>query len=247
MSTTDDSVARSMGIGDRGPRAEGTVVKLPVAPIQRVVWVIVGVLIAATFVAQFAHDAFGQSTIINLFDSDQKLNFPSGMKIILLLASTALLAILGLAVSDRWHRVRWFGMSAVFALLTLDEMTYMHQHLSDGLHDSFGTSGVFRFAWVLIYLPLVLVLVVCYWPFWRKLANPFRTQLLIAAIAFAGGSGGIELVKSKLFDDRHWKLSFGLVASVSDSLELVGLALLATALLTTLARVTNRVTFTLER
>ena len=35
-------------------------------------------------------------------------------------------------------------------------------------------------------------------------------------------------------DDDHWKLSFGLVASLSDSLELLGLALLVTALLTTL-------------
>ncbi|MEP6625028.1 MAG: hypothetical protein ABJC79_11330, partial [Acidimicrobiia bacterium] len=188
----------------------------------------------------------GESTLVNLFDSDQKLNFPSGMKILLLLGATVLLALLGLAVHDRWHRVRWLGMSAVFALLTVDEMTYMHQHLSDGMHDAFGTTGVFRFAWVVVYLPLVVALVFFYWPFWRKLANPFRTQLLLAAIGFAGGSGGIELVKSKLYDEHHWKLSFALVASVSDSLELLGLALLVTALLTVLAGVTKGVLVTFE-
>ena len=68
----------------------------------------------------------------------------------------------------------------------------------------------------------------------------------MAAIAFAGGSGGIELVKSALFEDDHWKLSFGLAASVSDSLELLGLALLVTALLTTLSRSAAAVTLTLD-
>ena len=100
-------------------------------------------------------------------------------------------------------------MGAVFALLTLDEMTYMHQRLSDVLHDLLDTSGPLRFAWILVYLPLVAVLVVLYWPFWRKLANPFRWQLLVAAILFAGGSGGIEVVKADLFDEHRWNSRSG--------------------------------------
>ena len=83
---------------------------------------------------------------------------------------------------------------------------------------------------------------VLYLPFWRQLPNRLRTQLLLAALGFAGGSGGIEFVKAELFEDHHWKLSFGLVASVSDSLELLGLALLVTALLTTIRRATHAVT-----
>ena len=238
--------ARVAGIGELGPRADATVIALPLGRIAAGIWFAVAALIAATFVAQLAHSAWGSGTIVNLFDSDQKLNFPSAMKILLLLGSTGLLAILGMTVRDRHHRVRWLGMSGVFALLTIDEMTYMHQRLSDALHDAFGTNGPIRFAWIVVYIPLVIALAVVYWPFWRKLPNPLRTQLLVAAILFGGGSGGIEVVKAELFDDNHWKLTYGLVAALSDSLEFLGLALLFTALLTTLRSVTAAVTITLD-
>lgn len=234
--------AHTDGVGTLGPRTDGTSTSLSVRALSRALWMAVAVLIVATFVVQFVHNSSGPSTVVDLFDSDKKLNFPSAMKILLLLGATLLLAVLALTVRDRWHRLRWFGMSAVFAFLTLDEMTYMHQRLSDGLHNVFDTGGVLKFAWVLIYLPLLAVLMVVYLPFWRQLPNPLRTQLLFAALAFAGGSGGIEFVKAELFEDRHWKLSFGLVASVSDSLELLGLALLVTALLTTISRATHAVT-----
>ena len=213
---------------------EAPSVTLPRQLVIRCIWWAVGVLIVATFVAQFAIDAWDKNNIVDLFDSDQKVNFPTAMKVLLLLSATALLAGLGISNRDRWPRHRWFGMSVVFALLTLDEMTYMHQRLSDGMHVVFDTSGPLRFAWEVVYLPFVAALAVVYLPFWRQLANPLRTRLLLAAIGFAGGSGGIEVIKSVLKDDDHWKLSFGLVASLSDSLELLGLALLVTALLTTL-------------
>lgn len=239
--------ARTLGIGELGPRTDGTRVSISSRWVSRAIWVAVMLLIAATFAVQFIRNRSGRSTIVDLLDSDQKLNFPSAMKILLLLGATVLLALTARTVRDRWHRIRWLGMSAVFAMLTLDEMTYMHQRLSDALHDAFGTSGPLKFAWVLVYLPLLVVLAVVYLPFWRKLPNPLRTQLVFAALGFAGGSGGIEFVKSELFDDRHWKLSFGLVASVSDSLELLGLALLCTALLTTMGRASDAVTVNITR
>ncbi len=238
--------ARVTGIGDLAPRAEGVRIRPPLALAVRTIWLLVTALIVATFVAQLVRNASGVSTLVNLFDSDQKLNFPSAAKILLLVMSTTLFAVVGAIVHDRWHRLRWFGMSVVFAVLTLDEMTYMHQHISDAMHDAFGTSGPIRFAWILVYLPFVVALAVIYWPFWRTLSNPLRTQLLVAAIAFGGGSGGIEVVKSELFDEHHWKLAFGLVAAISDSLELIGLALLTTALVATLRRVTVSVTIDLD-
>ena len=239
--------ARTTGVGELGPRTEGTLMTISARAASRLIWLAVAVLIVATFVVQFIRDRSGRSTVVDLLDSDQKLNFPSAMKILLLLSATVLFLVIAVTVKDRWHRVRWYGMSAVFALLTMDEMTYMHQRLSDALHEMLETSGPLRFAWVLVYLPLLAVLMVVYLPFWRRLANPLRTQLLVAAIGFAGGSGGTEFVKSELFDDRKWKLSFGLVASTSDSLELLGLAVLVTALLATIGRATSSATVTFTR
>lgn len=112
--------ARTRGIGELGPRGDATTTSLSVRTIARAIWVTVAVLSVATFVVQLIRESSGLSTAVNLFDSDQKLNFPSVMKILLLLSATVLFALLGLTVRDRWHRQRWLGMSAVFALLSLD-------------------------------------------------------------------------------------------------------------------------------
>jgi len=232
-STTDPA-----GFGDDNGRVS---LRIPIAMASRVIWIVVAVLIAATFAAQLFREAVSANTVVNLFDSDQKLNFPSTAKLLLMLAATLLFAVVALASTIHASRVRWFGMSVIFALVTLDEFTYMHQRLSDAMHDVAGTHGVLRFAWVLVYLPLVIVLGVVYLPFWRKLDARLRYRLLAAAILFAGGSAGIELIKGAIYDDDRWSLSYGLVASASDSLELIGLAILVTILLEHLATLTRTV------
>jgi len=231
-STTDPA-----GLGGDG-RAS---LRIPIARVSRVIWIVVAVMIAATFAAQLFREAVSANTVVNLFDSDQKLNFPSTAKLLLMVAATLLFAVIALASTVRATRVRWFGMSVIFALVTLDESTYMHQRLSDAMHDVAGTHGALRFAWVLVYLPLIVVLAFVYFPFWRKLDARLRHRLLAAALLFAGGSGGIELVKGAIYDDGRWSLSFGLVASLSDSLELIGLAILVTILLEHLATLTRTV------
>jgi hypothetical protein len=222
------------------------VVNVDIERTTRVIWILVVVLIVATFAAQLFREAVSANTVVNLLDSDQKLNFPTTLKLLLMLTSTGLFALVGLATAERRARVRWLGMAVIFGLVTLDEFTYMHQRLSDAIHDAVGTGGVLRFAWIVVYLPLLVVVAIVYLPFWRNLARRLRYQLLAAAILFAGGSAGVELAKGALYDDDQWSLTFGLVASVSDSLELIGLALLVAALLEYVTSLTRGVTFLLR-
>jgi hypothetical protein len=233
--------------GPAGP-TDGTPVsiRVRVARVTRGIWIVVVALVVATFAAQLFREAVSANTVVNLFDSDQKLNFPSTAKLLLMLAATILFACIGLATVARHARVRWLGMSAIFAFVTLDEFTYMHQRLSDAMHDAAGTHGALRFAWILVYLPVVAIIGVVYLPFWRTLPSRLRYRLLAAALLFAGGSGGIELVKGVLYDDDHWSLSFGLIASLSDSLELVGLAILVAILLEHLTSLSRGVDIRLQ-
>src|SRR3954464_5133769 len=151
-STTDPA-----GFGDDNGRVS---FRIPIAMASRVIWIVVAVLIAATFAAQLFREAVSANTVVNLFDSDQKLNFPSTAKLLMMLGATGLFAAIGLATAAHHTRVRWLGMAVVFGLVTLDEFTYMHQRLSDAMHDVAGTHGALRFAWVLVYLPLVAILAV---------------------------------------------------------------------------------------
>jgi hypothetical protein len=220
------------------------VLPVPVRTIAVVVWSTVATLVAATFAAQLVHEHVHGTNNgdVALFDSNEKLNFPSEGKIVLLLYATVLLAVLGGVARTTVDRLCWLGMASVFVLLSTDEMTYLHQRLSNLLHDHLHTHGPLRFAWVAVYVPILLALAIVYWPFWRRLADPLRTRLLVAAVCFAGGAAGVEPIKATLYHDLHWTLAFGLAAAVSDSLELVGLALLTTTLLAAVGHVAARVT-----
>src|SRR6478672_8277646 len=177
MMPTDTGASADAAGPDRP--AELVTVPVPIARVVRVIWIVVGVLIVATFAAQLFRAAVSANTVVNLFDSDQKLNFPSTAKLLLMLAATLLFACVGLATAVRHDRVRWLGMSVIFGFVTLDEFTFMHQRISDAVHDTVGTHGVLRFAWVVLYLPLLAVIAVVYLPFWRGLPSRLRTRLLV--------------------------------------------------------------------
>lgn len=223
-------------------------VRLRVDRVIRVMWWLVAFLIVATFAAQAAHRLSGDdSTAVNLFDSDQKLNFPTTMKLALMLGVTLLFLVVALGTARRHDRIRWTGLGALFALVTLDELTYMHQRISDAFHNWFGASGVLRFAWIVVYVPALAVVAFVYFPWWRVLPHHLRNGLLWAALLFAGGSAGIELAKGALYDEHHWHLKFGLVAALSDSLELLGLGILVAMLLREVATSPRAVTVDFDR
>jgi hypothetical protein len=223
-------------------------VRVPVDRVIRVMWWLIAGLIAATFAAQVWHKlAAEENTVINLFDSDQKLNFPTSMKLALMLGATLLFLLVGLGAAVRHDRVRWMGIGALFALVTLDELTYMHQRISDAFHTWFGASGALRFAWIVIYVPALAVIAFVYFPWWRALPRHLRNGLLWAALLFAGGSAGMELAKGVLYDEHDWGLKFGLVAALSDSLELLGLGILVAMLLREVATSPRAVTIGFDR
>lgn len=221
---------------------------LPVERVARLLWWTVAVAIVATFSAQVWHKLAGDdNTVINLFDSDQKLNFPTALKLALMLGAALLFCVVALGARERHDRVRWFGLGALFGLVTLDELTYMHQRISDAFHDWFGASGALRFAWIVIYVPVLAVVAVVYFPWWRALPRHLRNGLLWAALLFAGGSAGIELAKGALYEEHDWGLKFGLVAALSDSLEFIGLGLLVVLLLREVASSPAAVTVDFDR
>ncbi len=86
------------------------------------------------------------------------------------------------------HWWQWFAIALIPLFLSLDDMAQLHEALSDPLSDEYGFSGVFRWAWIVVAAPVVLVLAVLFMPFVRRL--PRRTAVLLlcgAGITFGGG------------------------------------------------------------
>lgn len=197
-------------------------------------------LVLTTFAAQFAKFTdLVPHAITHLFDSNSKMNFPTAYKILALLSCTVLLALIATVKrrqGDRYTR-HWKGLAFVFLFLTTDEATMIHQNLDRALQRVTGADGALYFSWTLVYLPLVAAFVVAYWRFFRSLRPRQQLLFVLAGACYAGGSGGLELLKSATYSGAGYEvtLQFGLLAALSDSLQEIGLLVFLYALLVELA------------
>ena len=206
---------------------------------------VTALLVVGTFVAQFMMWSGKAMGVARFFDADVKVNFPTGFKVFAL-GSVALLAwVLSRSAresQDKWAR-HWSRFATVTIFLMFDEMAYVHQSLASALgthHDAAG--GILHYSWVFIYLPVAAFVCVTFIPFVLALRPDLRVRLLVGGGLFAGGSGGIELVKGhimKLYGETS--LQFRLTTAVSDSLEMIGLTVLVLALLAEIARRVSRI------
>jgi hypothetical protein len=193
-------------------------------------------LILGTFAAQLMKEHGIAPGIARFIDADVKVNLPTGFKVFALAAA----AVLAWAVSraahasgDRWAR-RWGHLAIVMAFLTVDEMAYVHQSLASFTGER---SGILHYSWVIVYLPAALAVGVLFLPFLASLRREVQVKLVLAGVLFGGGSGGIELVKGTVVHSAgEESLAFYLTTAVSDSLEMIGLALLVATLLGELRR-----------
>jgi hypothetical protein len=220
--------------------AGGTEVRLSVpvghTSVTRALQVVVGVLVLGTFAAQVMKTKGIALGVARFIDADVKVNLPTGYKVLALATSALLAWMIGRAAhasGDRWA-ARWTQLSMVIAFLTLDEVAYVHQSLASFTGER---SGILHYSWVLLYLPAALVVSVLFLPFVASLPRALRTQVVLAGLLFGGGSGGVELAKGAVVNSSgDESFTFYLTTAVSDSLEMIGLAVLIVALLGELRR-----------
>lgn len=208
--------------------------------VLRLLGPIVAALVLTTFAAQVLKFTGVLPTgITRFFDSNSKMNFPTAYKILALLGCTVLLALI--AAAKRRQRGRyarhWKGLAFVFLFLTTDEATMIHQNLDRALQRVTGADGALYFSWTIVYLPLVAAFAVIYWRFFRSLRPRQQLLFVVAGVCYAGGSGGLELLKSTTYSSAGYELTlrFGFLAALSDSLQEVGLLVFLYALLRELA------------
>jgi len=214
------------------------VVAVAVRPerVRRVLWWVTGALVALDAVVSVASaEHLLPYLVTRFFDGDDKINFPTGEKTTLLLAATVLM--LGCWVigrrTGRSTAGGWLLLAAVTGYAFVDESTYLHQSLSTALTDEFHFHGVLKYAWTLVYVPAAAMVGAFLLRNLVQLRPQVRTGLLTGGGVYVIGAMMFEPIKSNISDAQgDGSLAFKLVALVSDSLELVGLTLLVTAMIT---------------
>ncbi|WP_454063032.1 hypothetical protein [Candidatus Nitrospira salsa] len=189
--------------------------------------------------------------LVLLFNVDAEVNIPSSFSTFLLFFSALLLAIIAILERKqlRSHVLYWAVLSLGFLIMTMDEALSFHERLIYPIRDLIGADsfGIFYYAWVIPFIPLVLILIPFYARFLLQLPEKTRLAFFVAAALYLGGAIGVELIGG-YYVELHGKhnLTYSMIVTVEESLEMGGVILFIWALLVYIADNYQEVRFRIE-
>lgn len=165
----------------------------------------------------------GRSYPITYFNFDREGNLPTLFSTLLLLGCAALTFVIASAERALGKKAwQWWLLSFSFLCIGLDETMMLHDKLSEVVHQSFQTTGIFYFAWVLPYALLLILFVAVYIPFFLRLPRETKRMVAVAALLFVGGGMGLELPGGARFETHGQDGVFYLLATFEELLEMSG-------------------------
>lgn len=172
--------------------------------------------------------------IIYFFDFDWERNLPTFYSSLALLMSSFLLFIISIFHKNKkLLHYQWLGLSVIFAFLSIDEITVIHEQLWVPTQKFFNTSGLLYYAWYIPYGIILSILMAVYAKFFLRLSKQIKTLFIIAGFVFVLGAVGIEAVSG--FQDElngQENLLFYTLCTIEELFEMVGVAIFIYALLT---------------
>lgn len=126
----------------------------------------------------------------------------------------------------------WSGLAAIFFYLSMDEGAVIHEIFSDPVQQSLNTTGYLSFAWLVVFVPLLLVFILLYLRFLFNLPPRIRNLFIAAGALYVGGAVVVEAISA-----NQWYLDDGVsflylaIATVEESCEMLGVVLFIYALL----------------
>ncbi len=166
-------------------------------------------------------------------DLGNEANFPTYFSSLLLLFSSALLAAIALHAShsSRIFTRHWWALSAIFGILSMDEIVGLHELAVGPLRNAFRLTGVFYFAWVIPGAIFVAIFSVVFMRFLFHLPRRCRLRIAIAGIVYVGGALGVELIGGNyVYHHGDESFAYSMVVAVEESMEMTGAILFIGAL-----------------
>jgi hypothetical protein len=226
---------------ESSPDAQPDEIEFAVDPSQvlRVLLSVTGLLVALSTATQaivyYLPDFPLRDPTARLFYVDAEQSLPTLYSTMLLFVGALMSGFIarGHRRSGRPYVGHWGALSLVFSLLALDEFAALHEQTGEPVQEMLGIEGgPLWFAWVVPGALAVALFGIAFVRFLGHLPSATRHRLTAAGILFVGGAIGVELVGGS-YVAVHGKLDFTyvLIATVEESLEMLGSAVLIYALL----------------
>ena len=195
--------------------------------IARTMATVVAALVAASILMRTLAALTGYHTmhgLVRFFDVDQEMNLPTWYSSMTLLFSAVLLALIAAAEQSQARPTRpWFGLSCIFAALSMDEAGSFHEIFIAPARTLLGVDGFLYFAWVVPAAILVLLVAALYLKWFLALPARTKNLVLISAGVFLGGAIGTETVGGMLTSRGQENTPLYIaVATLEETFEMAG-------------------------
>lgn len=172
-----------------------------------------------------------------LFRLNKEMNVPSFFSGCLLLVNAVLFLLVWRArrgtSAPRWI---WCVLAGVFLFLAYDELFSVHESLAAPLHRMLDLTGLWFFAWFIVYGAGVVLLAVLFFSAWRRLNRRIRIWLGLALACYLVGAIGLEMIEGALYESTasETDLLYVMLTIGEEALEMAGLVALTHGLLSLL-------------
>ncbi len=195
-----------------------------------------GLVIVNIFI-QFAIYTFGlDKEWFLLFNMDKEVNIPTLFSCILLLICSALISLVLNKIKRKRKNLqyKWKVLQWIFIFLALDEGLQIHEaFIIPGLKPILP--ALLTVVWVIPYGIFSIFLIIYFIPLIRSLPSKLKYLTLFSGITYVSGALGLEMLGSYLVrtgDIRLHGISYGLIITVEETLEIIGLIIFIYSLLT---------------
>ena len=176
---------------------------------------------------------FLQTTFVNEFDLGSEANITTYFSGLLLLSVSILLWIIAYIKRDNsspFYR-HWFGLSLVFAYISVDEVATLHERTEEPLRQLIEPGGIFHYVWVIPAAVGLLLLGIVYARFLWHLQARWKGLFAISAALYVGGALGVEMVGGWYASKFTKSFTYELISTVEETLEMAGAAFFIYSLL----------------
>jgi hypothetical protein len=128
------------------------------------------------------------------------------------------------------YRRHWFGLSAILAFLSVDEVAGLHEWSAE-LLDSWELTGLFYYSWVVFGIAAVVLVGAVYLPFVIQLPARIRNGFLLAGGLFVGGALVVEMVNARYeYLNGATTMGYQLLTALEEVAEMAGVLVLVMTL-----------------
>ena len=212
-------------------------------------------LVVASVAGQVMKYIFGHPTVyglVDLFNVNREQNIPTLFSVLLLISCSVLLSLIFYLHRKQVAELKmyWATLAIGFVYMAIDEFAKLHENVGILLKPLIGSysHGFLYFSWVIPAMALMIFLAIFYTRFLFKLPKTTRVNFIIAGIIYLTGLLGIEMLGGYYYELHAGEnLTYSLISTLEESLEMLGLILFIRALLDYLSAHFSEITINFQR